>query len=214
MSKSERQSIPYRIVILGDNTVGKTSFFNKVIDGKFQENYLSTIGMDRRTISQVIKDKEGKDLTVTISLWDTAGQERFRGLSLGYVQNADGIILMFDIENKCSFYNLKNWINDIEKHMKNSNEIYAIKIIGNKEDLRDANSQMKQVTTEDVKEEFKETSASFEGFYSAKTDTKETLEIILNKIGQEIYDKIGVKINKEVNELNEGNNKPKKKRMC
>ena len=213
MSKNPSHSFsPYKILLLGDSSVGKTTFFYKVIDNKSQGNYLSSIGIDVRTSIQEIKDKNNNKLKLSLKLWDTAGQERFRELSMGYVKDADAIVLMFDISNKDSFDNLKDWITRIEN---NNCELkygkYLIKLIGNKEDLRQKETRTPNVTLSDVEEEFKDSLVEFYGFYSAKEDSQEKLNGILNKITQELYEKIGVKYdNGNVRELSMDDNKKDK----
>ena len=86
-----------KILILGNISVGKTSFILKYANNYFQEEYLSSIGIDFKVKEIIIKDNKYK-----LILYDTAGQERFKSLSLNVLKNADGVILIYDItNNKC-----------------------------------------------------------------------------------------------------------------
>ena len=216
MSKrNSLQSSPYKIVLIGDQSSGKTSFFNKVTSGIFRENCLSTIGMDKRTVFEVIKDGENKDLRVPVSLWDSAGQEKFREISACYVRGADGVILMFGIDSEDSMRNLKLWLDLIVKNIgdyKSSGNV-VLKLIGNKEDLRGENNDFRMDVSK-VENEIKGMGVDFEGFISVKLDSKEKLEAIINKMAQEIYEKKGLKNRKDVVTLQQDNNKEKRRFFC
>ena len=81
----------YKILILGDSTVGKTCFLTRYTDNTFQEEYLASIGMD-----YTIKSYEKEDgNSIKLYIWDTAGQDRFRSITRNYYKGADGIILIY-----------------------------------------------------------------------------------------------------------------------
>ncbi len=84
-------------VLVGDTTVGKTSFLYRFTDDTFSDSYIATIGVDFRFKQFAVRDKE-----VKMQIWDTAGQERFRSLCNIYYKGADLIILMFDLTNAVS----------------------------------------------------------------------------------------------------------------
>ena len=105
----------FRICLLGDAGVGKTSILTRFCDNTFKENYNNTIGVDFRLVTLKYKDIISK-----IHLWDTAGQERFRSLTLNYLHNSHGFLFIFDITNKNSFDNIINWINLSFDNNKNS----------------------------------------------------------------------------------------------
>ena len=116
------------IIVVGDSTVGKTCFYQRWLKNQFKENFLSTIGIDKQIKTIKVKNEECK-----INLWDTAGQDRFKSLPRKYYQNADGILLFFDINNKETFDNVSSWMDEI-KDCSNSSET-TIYLIGNKIDL-------------------------------------------------------------------------------
>jgi len=96
----------FRICLLGDSGVGKTSVLTRFCDNSFKENYNSTLGVDFRIVTL-----QYKDIISKINIWDTAGQERFKSLAVNYLHNSNGFIFVFDITNKESFENIVNWIN-------------------------------------------------------------------------------------------------------
>ena len=119
----------YKIVIIGDIGVGKTSILSRFRYGSFEPEYMPTLGIDFFTKNLFFEDK-----TIRLILWDTAGQERFRSLIPSYLKNADCIIIVFDITNKESFLSLNKWLTDA-KNNASENTIYVI--CGNKIDLKE-----------------------------------------------------------------------------
>ena len=124
-------------ILIGDSTVGKTCFLTRYFKNQFNETFLSTIGIDK----EIKHVKVGND-NYKITLWDTAGQDRFKCLPKKYYQNADGVLLLFDVTNEETFNNVTNWMKDVKDNSnKNiSNEggkesDIALFLIGNKIDL-------------------------------------------------------------------------------
>ena len=138
-----------RVVLLGDSSVGKTAFLNRYFKHMFNENFLSTIGIDDETTYIKVKDELYK-----LTVWDTAGQERFRALPKKYYQNADGILLLFDVTNMDSFSNVQNWMKDIKDNTtkptndENDSNSISIFLLGNKIDMNDES----RVVTKEVAE--------------------------------------------------------------
>jgi small GTP-binding protein len=119
----------YKIILLGDGTVGKTSFFKRYFYDDFDDNYMMTMGVCDKFKFVKINGNE-----IKLQLWDTAGQERFRSLPRKYYEHADGIILMYDVTDKDSFNNVTKWMKDITENSKRKTIIY---LVGNKIDLID-----------------------------------------------------------------------------
>ena len=118
-------------ILIGDSQVGKTNFLTRYFKNEFKEVFLSTIGIEKEI--KIIKIGNEK---YKLTLWDTAGQERFRALPRKYYQNADGVLLLFDVTLKETFDNISNWLKDVKdnsnKDPKNSD--IALYLIGNKID--------------------------------------------------------------------------------
>ena len=124
---ADKKEFLYKILLLGDSSVGKTCFLMRYSDNTFQEIHMSTIGLDYK-LKNVQLD-EGK--IVKIQIWDTAGQDRFRSITKNYYKGAHGIIVMYDITNTKSFENVKNWIEQIREEVTNKVIIF---LVGNKTD--------------------------------------------------------------------------------
>ena len=119
----------FKIILLGDTTVGKTAFFKRFFLNEFTDSFITTIGLTELSKYVKIEYKVYK-----IQIWDTSGQKRFKIIPQKYYEKADGIILMYDITNSDSFDNIINWTRDIRK---NASENLIIYLIGNKVDLID-----------------------------------------------------------------------------
>ena len=177
------ETILYKIILIGDSSVGKTCLFKKMTTGNFSEKMISTIGMDRKSISfnLTVKDENGveKGKNFEIQLWDTAGQERFRSITKGYYKDSQGLFLLYDITNKETFDNLDMWINGVRQSFgtdeKEKNK-YIIVLLGNKLDLANENPDNRKVTEEEAIAKCKEFDIIWGGECSAKDFTVEELE--------------------------------------
>ena len=118
---------PIRIGLLGDVKVGKTSICYSFTNIEFQTEYLSTIGVDKFEKKQHLENEK----EIKLIIWDTAGLERFRSSVFHNLRNIFGIILVFDVTNRQSFYNLENWLSLIKEKCKNDPIII---LFGNKVD--------------------------------------------------------------------------------
>ena len=129
--KTEGVDVVYKILLLGESSVGKTSIIQRYIENKFDESNTSTCGIDFKCKYVSCDDKK-----IRLDIWDTAGQERFRGLTKNYFRGAHGFILVYDITNKESFDKLKNWIKDAKEKIKDENS-FKMAIVGNKKDCEE-----------------------------------------------------------------------------
>ena len=118
----------YKVLLLGDSSVGKTCFLLRYCDKSFQDAHLSTIGLDYRLKTMTLKNNK----SIKLQIWDTAGQDRFRAITKNYYKGANGIILIYDVTNKQTFENVKNWITQIKEE---ANQNVIIYLAGNKIDM-------------------------------------------------------------------------------
>ena len=148
MTDSSETIISYKILILGDTEVGKTSFILRFCDNTFPEESITTIGIDTKT--KFIKFEEKK---IQLVIWDTAGQERFRSIAKNSIKGADGILIMYAVDNKKSFDAIKKWINNI-KDCLNIDKIGLI-VTGNKCDVPESEVQVDKEMAKDLEEKEK-----------------------------------------------------------
>lgn len=119
----------FKLLLIGDSGVGKTSVLFRFSDDAFNSTFISTIGIDFKIRTIELGDKK-----IKLQIWDTAGQERFRTITTAYYRGAMGILLVYDITNEKSFENIKTWIKNIEQHA--SADVEKM-ILGNKCDMED-----------------------------------------------------------------------------
>jgi Ras-related protein Rab-1A len=116
----------FKILIIGDSGVGKSSVLVRFSDNHFDESFIQTIGVDFK-----IKTMEINGEMCKLQIWDTAGQERFRTITASYYRGAHGILLVYDITDECSFNNIGKWLQEIQRYAQPN----VIKLlVGNKID--------------------------------------------------------------------------------
>jgi small GTP-binding protein len=121
----------YKVIVIGDPAVGKTSLLTKFATNQFEEKYLPTIGV---SILKETIELEEKNATVSLMFWDIAGQPQFYMLHRPYYNGADLIVLMFDITRSSTFSNVSNWYSSAVKYGLSG--VPRI-LIGNKADLEE-----------------------------------------------------------------------------
>ncbi|WRX07671.1 Small GTPase - like 1 [Theobroma cacao] len=119
----------YKLVFLGDQSVGKTSIITRFMYDKFDNTYQATIGIDFLSKTMYLEDR-----TVRLQLWDTAGQERFRSLIPSYIRDSSVAVIVYDVASRQSFLNTSKWIEEVRTE-RGSDVI--IVLVGNKTDLVD-----------------------------------------------------------------------------
>ncbi|XP_005093959.1 ras-related protein Rab-35 isoform X2 [Aplysia californica] len=127
----------FKLLIIGDSGVGKSSLLLRFADNVFSGTYITTIGVDFkiRTI-----DVNGE--RVKLQIWDTAGQERFRTITSTYYRGTHGVLVVYDVTSGESFANVQRWLHEIDQNCDVVNRI----LVGNKDDDPDR----KVVLTQDA----------------------------------------------------------------
>ena len=125
MEKIEHYS--YKVIVIGDPMVGKTSLLQKFTTNQFKTEYLPTIGANFMTETVKIDNKE-----IRMQIWDIAGQEEFTRLESSYFSGASGIIIIYDVTRRRTFKNVINWYG---KCLENGIAHLPMILVGNKIDL-------------------------------------------------------------------------------
>jgi GTP-binding nuclear protein Ran len=120
-------STKYKVSIVGDAGVGKTTWLKRHCTGKFTTNYIATMGVEVHPLS--FYSNKGQ---VILNTWDCAGQEKLGGEKEGYWTGSDAIIVMFDVTSKTSFKSVCKWIKDVRKAVP----IAQIIVVGTKIDCK------------------------------------------------------------------------------
>ena len=118
-----------RIMLIGNSNVGKTSIAKRYCKNQFNQNYISTVGID--FVTKYIKVGQK---TINLQIWDTAGQERYKVIAKNYYNKSDGFIVVYDITNKATFKDISGWISQIKELASHDNKYI---IVGNKYDLEE-----------------------------------------------------------------------------
>lgn len=155
----------YRIVMIGDTLVGKTSIVNKLIYDTFNEKELPTIG-------SMFALYTSNSSNIDMQIWDTAGQERFRSLTPIYFQNADAGVFVFDISQPSTFHHLDSWIS-LYIESVGSNTI--IVIVGNKIDLQ-SNNELNNTTDNNIVPNQNHSGSSSNAIFVDETEARKWAE--------------------------------------
>ena len=129
----------YKLLFLGDTSVGKTSLLIRYTDDLFDSESLPTLGVDVRYKYVTLENKK-----IRLDIWDTAGQERFKNITKNYLHGANGIFFVCDITCANTLEILKTWINEAKMNVSPETEMV---IVGNKIDLNDK----REIKTESIK---------------------------------------------------------------
>ena len=152
--------LQFKLVLLGDSSVGKSSIVQRFVKNSFDENRESTIGA--AFLSQTIKIKpasastntntnttitpEENEVAIKFEIWDTAGQERYKSLAPMYYRNANAAIIVYDITQKDSLQKAVKWVDELKSKLGEDSDV-IISLIGNKLDLVSAQSSDTTTTT-------------------------------------------------------------------
>jgi small GTP-binding protein len=171
----------YKIVILGDAAVGKTSLINRFVENSFSEDYRATLGANI-----VRKDVNLNNTKVRLIMWDLAGQEKYQVVRSMYFQGCQGALLVYDVTRYSTFDSINSkWLRDFKKYVKKEG---AYILIGNKSDLTD----QRTVTEERGKEIANKIKASH--FIETSAKMGENIEEAFSLLVNQILNNHGVEI--------------------
>jgi len=167
----------FKVLMIGDAGVGKSSILQQFTDGYFNDNLQSTIGVDFKVKVMTVLGPDDKPKRVKVTIWDTAGQERFRTLTSSYYRGAQGIILVYDVGRAESFESLNMWLQEVEQFSMGGGRDVVKLLVGNKID-------QKRVVARDTADEWARARGML--FLEASAKTKEGI----NQVFQEVVQKI------------------------
>ncbi|MFX1493225.1 MAG: Rab family GTPase [Promethearchaeota archaeon] len=159
MTAEEREYV-FKITILGDAAVGKTSLINQFVEGAFQEDYKPTLGAN---IVRKDVNLEEVNAQIRLIMWDLAGQEKYNVIRSMYFQGCVGALVVYDVTRFQTFENIESkWLKDFKKYVKREG---AYILIGNKIDLSEHRTvpeeKGKKLAEKIQASDFIETSAKF-----------------------------------------------------
>lgn len=112
----------FKVVVLGERSVGKTSLALRYLEGHFAETQLSTIGAYFLSKKVTYPDNSSGKM----QLWDTAGQERFRSVAPMYYKNTDAAIVCYEVGDEKSFNKMKDWVSDLKNGVENLRNLVLV----------------------------------------------------------------------------------------
>ena len=167
----------FKLLLIGDATVGKSCLLEKYTNDNFIYNPNSTIGVDFK-----VKDVEYEGVRMSMQMWDTAGQERYKSITSSYYKGADCVFLCFDISNRSTFLGLESWLNNVKKLCKENVLIY---LVGTKLDL----IKDRQVEDDDIQKFIRSNNIPYYEVSSKKCNQKELHDMLFSYVIKDIYNR-------------------------
>ena len=199
--------INFKIILVGDSSVGKTCLLMRAVNNRFTENYQATIGFEFLLMYYQVNNAK-----IKLQIWDTCGQEIYRSLIQGFYRNTSATLIVFSKSDRKTFNNLNSWVKDVKN---NTEQEIPIFLIGNKCDV-EKNSI--QVTREEGEEYMKQYNLKYYSDVSAKTgyNVLETFEEVAKTVYKDycLKNNPRQKINKMTLDKKEDNLELKPKKSC
>ena len=207
--ENNNDEIEFKIITLGNAGVGKTSIIERFVNDDYNPNQFSTLGISFSFKVLTINKKN-----IKLKLIDTGGQEKYRSISMNYFKHADVALFVFDLNNESSFESIQYWI-DLFNENTNETKVKSKYLIGNKNDLE---QKVEQKTIDDLINKNKLL------YMSTSAKTKHQIDEMFEYIGEELYDYLKKKEEKQGDnkrtssqkgiKLSNEKTKPKKKKCC
>eukprot|EP01084_Bolivina_argentea_P091724 165090_1 len=176
---SESYDHAFKLLLVGDSGVGKSSILLRFTDNIFDEDIGATIGVDFKVKYSLAQKKR-----IKLTIWDTAGQERFRTLTSSYYRNAHGIILVYDVSSPQTFANLATWIKEVDMYTSYPDVVKLL--VANKADRIPMMSPESVVSNETATEFAREHGMMF---ISCSAKTREGIQQTFDEVVNKILDK-------------------------
>eukprot|EP01062_Namystynia_karyoxenos_P029978 TRINITY_DN22446_c0_g1_i1.p1 TRINITY_DN22446_c0_g1~~TRINITY_DN22446_c0_g1_i1.p1 ORF type:complete len:263 (+),score=95.47 TRINITY_DN22446_c0_g1_i1:94-789(+) len=130
-SEDHLEQLQYKVLVLGDGAVGKTSLVMRFCKDMFQQRYKQTIGLDFFLKDLLLPG----NVNVTLQIWDIGGQQLGGKMLANYIYGSHAVILAYDVTNMDSFKNLEDWLDLVKQTFKDKKVVPYIALVGNKMDL-------------------------------------------------------------------------------
>ncbi|XP_054163570.1 ras-related protein Rab-39B-like [Oppia nitens] len=168
----------FRLILIGDSTVGKSTLLRVFTDCQFTTWSDPTVGVD--FFAKIITIRNGR-VRIKLQLWDTAGQEKFRSITRSYYRNSVGALLLYDMTRRSTFEHLSDWLLEARRHIDPSRVVYQV--VSCKSDMLDD----REVTAEEGK-----TFAEFYGLDFIETSAKNQYNVdeTFRRIAENIYNRV------------------------
>ena len=171
MSNTQNRRFIFKIVVVGDGGIGKSTMIQRLLTGRFIAQKI-TIGTDLASYSLNVEEK-----SVKLQIWDFAGEKRFRFFLPNYSRGAQGCLLCFDLTRYSSFEHLKEWYGIVKENSPNA----IFSLVGEKHDLTDS----KRAVSTEIAKEFQE-EYQIPHYFETSSKTGYNNAIIFDLLTQEI----------------------------
>ena len=189
----------YKVLLLGNSYVGKTCILLRFSEDTFNDDYEVTIGLNYR-----IKTLNIDNNPIKMQIWDTSGEEKFKAIAKNFYRGAHGVLLIYDICEKNSFLDVRDWIEQIVENTDNDNMVMIL--CGNKCD--------KEKERKITKEEGENLAKNYGiPFFECSAKNNTNINEMFNTMAQNIYSKIGNRYSIAV-KLNSNKFKKKMGKCC
>ena len=187
--ENQKYTSTYKIIIIGDQNVGKTSILSRFIDNKYESQYQCTLSLENKNKNLRLDENN----IAQLQIWDTAGEERFRSVTRQFFHDSHGALIVYSIDDRNSFEKVNTWINDLKN---NAPEDCVIMIVGNKSDL----SFNRKIESDEAEKFAKENSCLF---YEVSAKNGSNVAIVFEQLAFKIFnvqkerEKYGEKISRK-----------------
>ena len=181
----------FKIVLIGNVSVGKSSIIRRFVHNDFNNSYLCTVGTELFRKTLLIGDNKN----VNLLIWDTCGQERFRAVTRQYFNDTYAILLVFDLTNKKSFNNLNSWYEEALNYINDDKCLFFL--LGNKWDETE-----KIVVESDEIKNFMRKKQKLKKYFEVSAFNGHNIDLAFDKISRHLIMKYsGDEIVKKMKEL-------------
>lgn len=176
---AQKPSYFYKISIIGDKAVGKTSLIDRFVNEKFEEDYIATMGVNITLKDLTLKYQTKEDFPVQLMLWDIGGSEKWENLRGMFYRGSSGVILVYDVTRPATFLNITHYLQDLENSVQKK---IPFILIGNKNDL----SNLKKINPKTAESLMQSSNAV--AFFETSAKTGKNVEEVFRLIAQACYD--------------------------